>query len=131
MIAAAATADGVFRVDLEAEEVLELETGLRLEPHAVAGVALPLLVAADASGSTVIALLERRPPLAVSHDAGATWREAGGGLPPGRDVAIHPEDPDTVLYAGRNRLFLSRDGGRFWHSLVVELPELAAVAWEP
>jgi hypothetical protein len=37
-------------------------------------------------------------------------------------------DPDTLLYAGRNRLYLSRDGGRFWHALAVELPEIEAVA---
>lgn len=130
MIAAAATADGVFRVDVEAEEVLGLDAGATLAPHAVEGLALPLLVAADAAGSRLVAVLDRHPPLAVSHDAGVTWREAGGGLPRGRDVAIRADDPDTILYAARNRLYVSRDGGRFWRALVVELPELRAVAWE-
>ena len=40
-----------------------------------------------------------------------------------------PHDPDLVLFAGRNRLFLSRDGGTFWRALVVELPEIEAVAF--
>jgi hypothetical protein len=43
-------------------------------------------------------------------------------------VAISDEDPDVVLYATRNRLYLSRDGGRFWRSLALELPEIEAVA---
>jgi photosystem II stability/assembly factor-like uncharacterized protein len=86
-------------------------------------------VAAAASGSTVVAVLDRKPPLAVSHDAGTTWSEAGRGLPPGRAVAIRDDDPDTILYAARNRLYLSRDGGRFWHALAPELPEIAAVAF--
>jgi hypothetical protein len=46
----------------------------------------------------------------------------------GRAVAISPDDPDVVLYATRNRLYLSRDGGRFWRSLALELPEIDSVA---
>lgn len=118
-------------VDVDEELVLGLDAERRLGPPAVEGLSLPLLVAADAAGSTVVALLARRPPLAVSHDAGTTWHEAGGGLPPGRGVAIHPDDPDVVLYAARNRLYLSRDGGRFWRALAPELPEIAAVAFAP
>ena len=38
---------------------------------------LPRLVAASAAGATVVAVVDRRPPLLVSGDAGATWREAG------------------------------------------------------
>ena len=90
---------------------------------------LPLLVAAAAAGSTVVAVVDRRPPLVVSHDAGRTWRESGGGLPKGNAVAIDPANPDRMLYAARNRLFLSQDGGRFWHALVLELPEITAVAF--
>jgi len=89
---------------------------------------LPRLVAAASSGSTVVAVLALRPPLAVSHDAGLTWRESGRGLPAGRAVAIADDDPDTILYAARNRLYLSRDGGRFWQAVAVELPEIEAVA---
>jgi hypothetical protein len=75
----------------------------------------------------VVAVIDRRPPLVVSNDAGRTWRESGGGLPPGRAVAVADHDPDLMLYAARNRLYLSEDGGRFWRALVVELPEIQAV----
>ena len=88
---------------------------------------LPLFVTGAATGSTVVAVIDRRPPLVVSNDAGRTWRESGGGLPPGRAVAIAGDDPDLMLYAARNRLYLSEDGGRFWRALVVELPEIEAV----
>ena len=60
----------------------------------------------------------------VSHDGGRTWRDSGRGLPPGRAVAISDDDPDLVVYAARNRMYVSRDGGRFWSSLPVELPEI-------
>jgi hypothetical protein len=120
------TVDGVFEVDLDEEEVLGLVEA-RVEPEPVS-VSLPLVVAAASTGSTVIAVVDRRPPLAVSNDAGRTWRESGGGLPPGRSVAIAEDDPDYVLYAGRNRLYLSTDGGRFWRALTPELPEIEAVS---
>jgi hypothetical protein len=123
------TAHGVYAVDLDEEEVLGLEPGTEVPDPPRPALGLPRLVASAASGSTVIAVVDRRPPLAISNDAGATWREAGGGLPAGRAVAIAPDDPDLVLYAARNRLFLSRDGGRFWHALVAELPEIEAVAF--
>jgi hypothetical protein len=119
------TVDGVFEVDLEEELVL----GPSSEPVVLQEVplALPLLVAAAAEGSTVIAVVNRRPPLAISNDAGRTWREAGGGLPPGRAVAIDADDPDHVVYAARNRLYESRNGGVFWRGLAPELPEIDAV----
>ena len=107
-------------------EVLGL-TDARVERGAVE-TGLPLVVAAARSGSTVIAVVDRRPPLAISNDAGRTWREAGGGLPAGRAIAIAGDDPDYVLYAARNRLYLSEDGGRFWRALAPELPEIEAVA---
>jgi hypothetical protein len=123
------TVDGVFGVDLDEEEVLGLIEA-RVEPEPVA-VSLPLVVAAAAAGSTVIAVVNRRPPLALSHDAGRTWRESGGGLPPGRAVAITEDDPDYVVYAARNRLYVSTDGGRFWRALAPELPEIQAIALQP
>ena len=128
MTALVATVDGVYEVDVDDEEVLGTVRGVALRPSSAA-VELPRLVAADAVASTVVAVVDRRPPLLVSHDAGVTWRDGGGGLPPGRAVAIHPDNPDLVLYAGRNRLFLSRDGARFWRALTPELPEIRAVAW--
>jgi hypothetical protein len=120
------TVDGVFEVDLDDEEVLGLVEAW-VEPEPVS-VSLPLVLAAASSGSTVIAVVDRRPPLAVSNDAGRTWRESGGGLPPGRAVAIAEDDPDYVLYAARNRLYLSTDGARFWRALTLELPEVEAVS---
>lgn len=127
MIAHVRTVEGVFSLDVE-EELVVGETDAVVDVEQLV-LDLPRLVAASASGSTLVAVVDRRPPLAVSHDAGATWTEAGGGLPPGFDVAVHPEDPDRVLYAARNRLHLSTDGGRFWRSLAPELPDVEAVAW--
>jgi len=120
------TVDGVFEVDLE-EEVVLGASAVEVEPQEVR-LSLPLVIAAAASGSTVIAVVDRRPPLAVSNDAGRTWREAGGGLPPGRAIAIDEDDPDHVVYAARNRLYESTNGGVFWRALTPELPEIEAVA---
>src|SRR5207237_3765186 len=128
--AAIETADGVFVLDLETEELLGREDEPLENPPGV-DVALPLLVAAAATGSTVVAVLDRRPPLAISHDAGRTWREAGGGLPAGAAVAIDEDNPDRILYAARNRLYVSEDGGRFWRALPPELPAIEAVAFVP
>jgi hypothetical protein len=125
-----AAVGGVWAVDLETEEAEPLGADVTLDRPPQPRVGVPRVVCADASGSTVIAIVDRRPPLVVSHDAGATWREAGGGLPPGRALAIARDDPDLVLYAARNRLYVSRDGGRFWTALVTELPEIQEVAWE-
>jgi hypothetical protein len=119
------TVDGVFEVDLEDEVVLGL-VDAPVEPPRVE-LTLPLLVSAAATGSTVVAVVDRRPPLVVSNDAGRTWRESGGGLPAGRAVAIDEDNPDVVLYAARNRLYLSTDGGLFWRALVIELPEIEAL----
>ena len=127
MIARVRTADGVFEVDVEEEALLgEVDAAV---DHERIDLPLPRLVAASAAGSTIVAIVDRRPPLALSHDSGATWTEAGGGLPPGFAVAIHPDDPDRILYAARNRLYLSTDGGRFWRSLAPELADVEAVTW--
>ncbi|HWN22459.1 MAG TPA: hypothetical protein VNP93_10835 [Gaiellaceae bacterium] len=127
MIAHVATVDGTFAVDVEDELVLgAVDTPVERESVSLQ---LPRLIAASAAGSTVVALVERRPPLLVSADAGATWREAGGGLPAGFAVAVHPDDPDRVLFAARNRLYLSVDGARFWRALEPELPDIEAVGW--
>jgi hypothetical protein len=130
MRAAVGTVDGVYLVDLEDETIMPLGADEELPPRPPVDVSLPLLVDAAASGSTVIAVVDRRPPLVVSHDAGRTWHETGGGLPRGRAVAIADDDPDLVLYAARNRLYLSRDGGRFWSALTVELPEILRIAFD-
>ncbi|HVR13769.1 MAG TPA: hypothetical protein VMS41_08305, partial [Gaiellaceae bacterium] len=126
VIAAVRTASGTYLVDLEAEEVLG--AGEYFEPVRIK-VELPRVVAAAASGATIVAVVDRRPPLALSNDAGSTWREAGGGLPAGFAIAIDDDNPDLMLFAARNRLYLSENGGVFWRSLVPELPEIQAVAF--
>jgi hypothetical protein len=127
MIAAVGTADGVLLVDVEEEAVIG--EGTELPEASAPHVELPRVVATAATGATIVAVVERRPPLAISNDAGATWREAGGGLPAGFAVAVADEDPDRMLYAARNRLYLSTNGGIFWRSLEPELPDVTGVAW--
>ena len=128
MTAAVRTASVTYVVDVDAEEVIG--EGDDFESVRIA-VELPRVVAAAAAGATVVAVVDRRPPLAISNDAGRTWREAGGGLPTGFAVAIDEDNPDVMLYAGRNRLYLSENGGIFWRALVPELPEIEAVTFLP
>lgn len=127
MIAHVQTADGLAVVDLDEEAVLQLDPSGAIEAAVAPTVSLPRVVAAAEAGSTIVAVVDTKPPLVVSHDAGRTWRESGRGLPAGRAVAISRDDPDVVLYAARNRLYVSRDGGRFWRSLALELPEIETV----
>ena len=127
MRAAVRTLAGTFVVDLELEEVVgeadDFEPA-RLE------VELPRVVAATAAGATIVAVLDRRPPIAISNDAGRTWREAGGGLPPGFAITVDDDNPDVMLFAARNRLYLSENGGIFWRALVPELPDIQAVRFD-
>jgi hypothetical protein len=127
VIAAVATADGILLVDVEEEAVIG--EGTELPEASAPRVELPRVVATAGAGATIVAVVDRRPPLAVSTDAGATWREAGGGLPAGFAVAVADDDPDRMLYAARNRLYLSTNGGVFWRSLEPELPDVTGVAW--
>ena len=120
------TSFGTYVVDLEAEEIVGEADDF--DAPASPTVELPRVIASAAAGSTVVAVVDRRPPLAVSHDAGRTWREAGGGLPEGVAVAIDQDNPDVMLFAARNRLYLSENGGTFWRALVPELPEIEAIA---
>ena len=119
----AVTAAGMFTIDLETEEIEPYDGALDIAPSPE--LSLPRVVAAAAAGSTVVAVVDTRPPMLVSHDAGITWRQSGRGLPPGVAVAV---DADTVVYAARNRLYVSTNGGLFWRALSVELPEIHAVA---
>lgn len=127
MIAAVGTVAGVFLVDVEDETLLG--EGNEVPVTERPDVPLPRVVAAASAGSTVIAVVEHRPPLMLSNDRGATWREAGGGLPPGFAVAIAEDEPDRMIYAARNRLYVSANGGVFWRSLPFELPDIDSVAW--
>jgi hypothetical protein len=126
VIAAVRTIEGVVLIDLDDELVIE---GQELPTFDSPTVELPRVVATARSGATIAAVVDRRPPLAISRDNGSTWTEAGGGLPTGFAVAIAEDDPDRMLYAGRNRLYVSVNGGIFWRALTLELPDVLAVAW--
>lgn len=126
----AETAFGIATIEVATGELVSLELGAPLPRPVVEGISLPRVVAADASGARIVAVVDRKPPLVVSDDAGATWHEAGGGLPPGRAVAISGIHPDHVVFASATRLFVSEDGGRFWRALAPELEQIGAVAWE-
>ncbi len=136
MIALAECEDGLYLVEVgasaEEDQLAACDRGGRVERARPVELVPPWLseafVDVDASGSTAVLVVDRRPPLLASYDRGATWSERGAGLPRGRAVAV-AENPDDVLYAARNRLFVSRDGGRFWRALGVELPEIRDVAW--
>jgi photosystem II stability/assembly factor-like uncharacterized protein len=125
------TVEGVYLVDLEDATVLGPSADAVFDPPPAQAPRpfLPRLVAASSVGSTVAAVVDARPPLLVSHDAGQTWKDSGRGLPPGHAVAVSADDPDRLLYAARNRLYLSTDGGRFWRSLEIELPDIENVAF--
>jgi hypothetical protein len=123
MIAVAETVAGAFAVDLETSEVAPW--AFSIEPTASPELNLPRVVATASSGSTVVAVVDAKPPLLVSHDAGVTWRESGRGLAGGRAVAVADGDPDLIVYATRNRLYVSVNGGVFWTALDAELPEIA------
>jgi hypothetical protein len=124
LVEVGATADEDQLAGHQPGGAVERERPLGLAPSWAAGRVLDV----DAVGSTIVILVDRRPPLLVSHDGGQTWTERGGGLPPGRAVALG-ENPDHVLYGSRNRLHVSGDGGRSWRALAVELPEIRDVAW--
>jgi hypothetical protein len=136
VIAAAGCEDALYLVDVGADaeedelvgrrpgEVVERARRLDLVP----AFAKETFVDMDSLGSTIVLVLNRRPPLLVSHDGGTTWSERGAGLGRARAVAVG-ENPDDVLLGTRNRLWVSRDGGVFWRSLGVELPEIVDVAW--
>jgi hypothetical protein len=117
------TAGGVYTVDVEADELEGFAAGASIDPPPPPRTGLPRVVAAAAAGSTVVVAVSAKPPLLVSHDAGLTWRESGRGLPAGGAVAVSEANPDHVLFAAGCRLWISRDGGRFWHALATELPE--------
>jgi hypothetical protein len=127
MIAAVQTVEGVLLVDVDEEQILG--DGNELPDVDAPAVELPRVVATARSGSTIAAVVDRRPPLAISRDNGSTWTESGGGLAAGFAIAIAEDDPDRMVYAARNRLYLSLNGGVFWRALTLELPDVLAVAW--
>ncbi|MFZ1880985.1 MAG: hypothetical protein WAU41_12540 [Gaiellaceae bacterium] len=125
MIALVETTAGAFAVDLETDDVTPWDDAV--DAPLPPALNLPLLVAAAAAGSTVFAVVDTTPPIVVSHDAGMTWRASGRGLPAGAAIGVFDDDPDLAVYAARNRLYVTRDGGVFWTALALELPEITAV----
>ncbi|CAB4686052.1 MAG: hypothetical protein F2663_01455 [Actinobacteria bacterium] len=125
MIALVETVAGTYAVDLDDVDVSPAATFV---PEPQPDINLPRVVCVAACGSTIAALVDAKPPLLLSYDAGTTWQEGGRGLPPGRAVAIAASDPDLLVYAARNRLYISRNAGVFWTALEVELPEIVALA---
>ena len=136
MIALAGCEDALYLVEVgdaaEEDELVARRPGEAVERprrlDLVPAWAKETFLDVDAVGSTIVLVLDRRPPLLVSHDCGATWSERGAGVGRARAVAVG-ENPDDVLLGARNRLWVSRDGGVFWRSLGVELPEIVDVAW--
>jgi hypothetical protein len=127
-------AEGIYVLDAASDELVELQAGeqLPLRPRPLE--LLPAVITAglldvDMLGAAILVVVDRRPPLLVSHDGGATWNERGRGLKPGRWAAIG-ETPDEMAYAARNRVYVSTDGGVFWEALTAELPEITGLAWE-
>ncbi len=69
----------------------------RTAPH------LPLVVAAAASGSTIVAVVARSHRSSSLTTPASTWRDSGRGLPAGRAVALAPGDPDVIGRPALNR----------------------------
>ena len=124
LVAVGGTADEDVLAAHEPGAAIERSRPLELVPSWAATHVLDV----DSAGSTIVLLLDRRPPLVFSYDAGVTWSERGSGLPAGHAVALG-RNPDDVLYGARNRLYVSRNGGLFWRAVGVELPQVHDVAW--
>ncbi|GAB5399633.1 MAG: hypothetical protein Aureis2KO_12180 [Aureisphaera sp.] len=70
-----------------------------------------------------------------TSDGGATdWEQLpipGGVI---NNIAIHPEDPDTVAVAtnGSGKVYVSNDGGQTWNSYLMNLPDFQSlsVVWD-
>jgi photosystem II stability/assembly factor-like uncharacterized protein len=87
----------------------------------------------DAGTAYVVAdnhrLDDNRPYLYKTSDYGQSWTRLDSALP--QDVYLHVvrEDPAdrNILYLGTERgVAVSRDGGRNWHSLRLNMPTVAA-----
>lgn len=129
-------ARGVHAVELHADgsETVDVRSGATMpprdrDPSIAPSWARASLIDLDASGSTVVLLLQRRPPVLASYDSGASWTERAGGVPIGVAIALG-DNPDRVVLATERRLYVSLDGAQFWHSLDTELDDITDVSWE-
>ncbi|MGI9658996.1 MAG: hypothetical protein ACR2OD_08805 [Gaiellaceae bacterium] len=136
LVILADTGSGVYAVELRADgsEDVDARPGATMPPRErdeslAPSWARSSLVDVDASGSTIVLLLQRRPPVLASYDGGGSWRERAGGVPIGVAIAV-ADNPDHVVMATETRLFVSLDGGQFWRSLETELDEITDVCWQ-
>jgi hypothetical protein len=113
VIALVATVDGTFAVDLETEEI---EPDEPVAPAPPPRLNLPRVVAAAACGSTVVAVVDAKPPLLVWHDLArlGAWAAATAN---GRDRRLRPghrrrRDAQPALLLARRRPLLDRTRGR-------------------
>ena len=71
-------------------------------------------------------------PVYRSDDGGDSWMPVGDGLPsasPADTLRLHPDDPETVVYAGdtgddESHLFVSSDAGGTWERVETALPKV-------
>lgn len=71
-------------------------------------------------------------PLYKSEDGGDSWHAIGEGLPaakPADNLRLHPEDPNTLIYAGdanekASHVYLSINSGETWHQIDTPLPKV-------
>lgn len=76
---------------------------------------------------------DARPYLWRTRDWGATWESLAGGLPQDVHLFAVREDPERegLLFLGHERgVSMSRDGGRSWEALRLNLPTVAVVDLE-
>ena len=122
----AATAGGLFAVDLETRRARArgaVRAGPGAEPQPAAG--------GRGGGGRIDRRRGRRCAAADArlarrrHDLARVGPRASARRRRSRSAA---SNPDLLVYAARNRLYVSRNGGVFWTALELELPEIAAVA---
>jgi photosystem II stability/assembly factor-like uncharacterized protein len=68
-----------------------------------------------------------------STNSGGTWKDISWARLKSIDLAIDPQDPNTI-YAGSNPFFKSTDGGAQWSELIIDPaanPEVQAIAISP
>lgn len=85
------------------------DAGATWDPVSLAGEA-DLHVLEVAPGGRIYGFDAVSGALLASRDAGRTWRRTT--VPPVLDLAVDPEDPDTVVAATGQGLLRSTDGGR-------------------
>ena len=124
MLALVATAAGTFSVDLDSEEVGAAEPFRRRSAAAAQPAPGRRRRRGRLDGRRAV---DARPPLLVSYDAAPPGASPDAVFRRGAQSRSAEADPDTLAYAARNRLYVSRDGGVFWTALAVELPEIEAL----